>query len=85
MNFITLNLGRRFVCRLFFCLCGLATLAGAFAQSGATGRIVGRVFNPATQTFVRNAEVTIEGTFGQQVVSRDWSWRVGPGWRGFEC
>ncbi|MEO6245283.1 MAG: carboxypeptidase regulatory-like domain-containing protein, partial [Opitutaceae bacterium] len=62
MNFITLLLGRRVLNRLVFWFCGLATLAGASAQSTGTGRIVGRVFNPATQTFVRNAEVTIEGT-----------------------
>jgi iron complex outermembrane receptor protein len=34
----------------------------AFAQSGATGAISGRVFNPATGEYIRNAEVRIEGT-----------------------
>ena len=34
----------------------------ALAQSAATGRIVGRIFNPATQQFVRNAEVSVVGT-----------------------
>lgn len=32
------------------------------AQTGAAGRIVGRIFNPATQEYVRNAEVRVEGT-----------------------
>ncbi len=34
----------------------------ALAQSAATGRVVGRIFNPATQQFVRNAEVSVVGT-----------------------
>jgi iron complex outermembrane recepter protein len=33
----------------------------AFAQP-ATGTITGRIFNPATQEYVRNAEITVEGT-----------------------
>ena len=38
-------------------------LAGvAFAQLIATGRISGRVFNPATQQYVRNAEVRVAGS-----------------------
>ncbi len=33
------------------------------AQSSAgTGTILGRIFNPATQEYVRNAEITVEGT-----------------------
>jgi TonB-dependent receptor len=32
------------------------------AQAPSTGRIVGRVFNPATQEYVRNAEITVDGT-----------------------
>src|SRR5262245_4902214 len=34
----------------------------AFAQIAADGRITGRIFNPATQQYVRNAEVRVEGT-----------------------
>ncbi|MDO8541358.1 MAG: TonB-dependent receptor [Opitutaceae bacterium] len=40
----------------FLCLC-----PAAFSQPAA-GRIAGRVFNPATQEYVRNAEVAVEGT-----------------------
>ena len=41
----------------------VASAAIAAAQTGAaTGAIAGRVFNPATQEFVRNAEVAIAGT-----------------------
>ena len=29
------------------------------AQTAATGRITGRIFNPATQEYVRNAEITV--------------------------
>lgn len=36
--------------------------ATALAQAPATGRISGRIFNPATQQYVRNAEITVEGT-----------------------
>ena len=32
------------------------------AQTAGTGRIVGRVFNPATQEYVRNAEIAVDGT-----------------------
>ena len=32
------------------------------AQSAATGTLSGRVFNPATGEFVRNAEVRVAGT-----------------------
>ena len=34
----------------------------ASAQPAGSSRIVGRIFNPATQEYVRNAEVTVEGT-----------------------
>ena len=50
----------------------LLRIAGAFAvlalpylmlaQSGSTGTITGRVLNPATKEYVRNAEVKVEGT-----------------------
>jgi TonB-dependent receptor len=46
-------------------LCTCATMALpliAAAQSQGTGAIVGRVFNPATGQYIRNAEVTIPGT-----------------------
>ncbi|HUR56086.1 MAG TPA: TonB-dependent receptor [Opitutaceae bacterium] len=42
-------------------LLALATCAAAHAQS-STGTISGRVFNPTTQEFVRNAEVAVPGT-----------------------
>jgi TonB-dependent receptor len=32
------------------------------AQPGASGRVTGRIFNPATQEYVRNAEITVEGS-----------------------
>src|SRR5438093_8872862 len=35
--------------------------ASGFAQTG-TGTIIGRVFNPATQEYFRNAEIAVEGT-----------------------
>ncbi|MSU50416.1 MAG: hypothetical protein EXS37_15255 [Opitutus sp.] len=57
------------------CLC-LATLVAssgvlrftAVAQTAASGTITGRILNPATREYVRNAEVRIEAT-GQSVAS----------------
>jgi len=46
---------------LVFSLVFLALLPAA-AQTGAPGRVSGRVFNPATGEFVRNAEIAVEGT-----------------------
>src|SRR4051794_38248057 len=46
------------------CVLGLLVLALpllAVAQTGA-GSVTGRVYNPATQEYVRNAEVRVQGT-----------------------
>ncbi len=32
------------------------------AQTSATGTVTGRIFNPATQEYVRNAEIAVDGT-----------------------
>ena len=40
----------------------LLVAAVSWAQTAGTGTITGRVFNPATQEYVRNAEVAVEGT-----------------------
>lgn len=45
----------------------------AYAQS--TGTIQGRVFNPATQEYVRNAEVRLEGTNRVEVTGSDGSFQ----------
>ena len=37
-------------------------VASAIGQAPSTGTILGRIFNPATQEYVRNAEVSIDGT-----------------------
>ncbi len=39
----------------------LATVTG-WAQTNAGANITGRVYNPATREYVRNAEIHIEGT-----------------------
>ncbi|MEY2880314.1 MAG: hypothetical protein RLZZ15_2694, partial [Verrucomicrobiota bacterium] len=46
---------------VFGLVLALCTSALAFAQAG-TGIIQGRVFNPATKEYVRNAEIRLEGT-----------------------
>ena len=46
----------------FAALFAAACLPETAAQLPAAGRISGRIFNPATQEYVRNAEVSIEGT-----------------------
>lgn len=38
------------------------TASAALAQSSSSGIITGRIFNPATQQYVRNAEVRVTGT-----------------------
>ena len=43
-------------------LVGLLFSTVAFAADAATGAIQGRVFNPATQEYVRNAEFAVTGT-----------------------
>lgn len=54
----------------FMLLFTTALVSAVSAQSAATGSITGRVFNPATREYIRNAEVRIEGT--QQVaISED--------------
>ncbi len=66
--------------RLFAAVAWLAFPAAAWAQ--ATGTVQGRVFNPATQQYVRNAEVTLEGTNQVAATEGDGSFRflgVAPG------
>ncbi len=36
--------------------------AGASAQTAATGRVTGRIFNPATGEYMRNAEIRLDGS-----------------------
>ncbi len=43
-------------------LLALQMINPAAAQNSGPGRITGRIFNPATGEFVRNAEVVVEGT-----------------------
>jgi iron complex outermembrane receptor protein len=50
------------VSRSLTALALIALASPLLAQSPASGRIVGRIFNPATQEYVRNAEVAVEGT-----------------------
>lgn len=48
---------RRVVVMVLACLGGAALQA----QSPVSGSIQGRVFNPATQEYVRNAEIHVDG------------------------
>jgi len=41
---------------------GWLVVSGLYAQTAATGSIQGRVYNPASQEYVRNAEVRLDGT-----------------------
>jgi TonB-dependent receptor len=49
--------------------------ASLAAQSATTGTIAGRVFNPTTGEYVRNAEVKIEGTTRQMATENDGSFQ----------
>jgi hypothetical protein len=53
--------------RFVFALASLL-FAAARAQAAASGAITGRVFNPATQEYMRNADLTLTagGLFAQQ-------------------
>lgn len=51
-----------FACLACLLALGFSAPVPARAQAPATGRIIGRVFNPATQEYVRRAEVSVEGT-----------------------
>ena len=55
----------RFTLRSLWLACLLplvALLPNVLAQSTSTGRVVGRVFNPSTGEYVRNAEIRVQGT-----------------------
>jgi TonB-dependent receptor len=48
---------------VFYLICGWLLAASLLqAQPAATGTIQGRIYNPATQEYVRNAEVRLDGT-----------------------
>ena len=47
-------------CFAWLLIASLAPLAAA--QTATDGRITGRIFNPATQQYVRNAEIRVQGT-----------------------
>lgn len=48
------------------------------AQGAADGAITGRVFNPVTQEYVRNAEVRLQGTDRLVTTESDGSFRLAP-------
>src|SRR5688500_3825090 len=54
------TLTRQWISLTAFACCWLATALAVNAQS--TGNIQGRVYNPGTQQYVRNAEVRLQGT-----------------------
>jgi len=71
-----------FLRRLVACGCLALFSLVARAQTPATGTVTGRVFNPATQEYVRNAEVRLEGTVQSTVTESDGSFefrQVTPG------
>jgi iron complex outermembrane recepter protein len=66
-----------------FRFCLLATLLGVMcslvslqAQTGGTGTITGRVFNPATGEYVRNAEVRLQGSDRTAATESDGTFRL---------
>ena len=56
------SLRRRWPTFVALALGWFATMVSAFAQAAATGSIQGRVYNPTTKEYVRNAEVRLDGT-----------------------
>src|SRR3954471_14429821 len=55
--------------------CWLASVLSLHAQAASTGTVQGRVFNPTSQTYVRNAEVRLEGTSQVTYTENDGSFR----------
>jgi len=53
----------------------LATVLAAQAQTAASGTIQGRVFNPATKDYIRNAEVRLNGSSQAVYTEADGSFR----------
>ena len=62
--------GARILVGLFI---GLTASFLARAQAPATGTIQGRVYNPASQEYVRNAEVRLDGTANVTFTENDGS------------
>ena len=63
-------------CILACALFGFALAGPAAGQTGGSGTITGRVFNPATGEYVRNAEVRLQGTDKLVATERDGSFRI---------
>src|SRR5258708_2761480 len=53
---------RRFFRLSLAWLLATAVAGTAFSQSSSVGKITGRIFSPATQQYVRNAEIRVSGT-----------------------
>jgi iron complex outermembrane recepter protein len=60
---------------LFIAICGGLFAAFSLQAQSAPGSIQGRVFNPVTQEYVRNAEVRLEGTNQVAFTENDGSFR----------
>jgi iron complex outermembrane recepter protein len=62
--------------RVFFLLLGCASAVSAWSQTATTGAIEGRVFNPLTGEYIRNAEVRVQGSEQLVVTEADGHFRV---------
>ena len=61
VNVSTFRFTPRSIC-LGWLLATVGLLPAVFAQSAPAGRVVGRIFNPGTGEYVRNAEIRVQGT-----------------------
>ena len=61
VNVSTFRFTPRSIC-LGWLLATVGLLSAVFAQSAPAGRVVGRIFNPGTGEYVRNAEIRVQGT-----------------------
>jgi TonB-dependent receptor len=60
------------------CACTVLTPDTARSQTAASGTIVGRIFNPASGEYIRNAQIRVEST-GQTFASEDGgTYRISP-------
>jgi hypothetical protein len=80
MNTLPMNYVLRFVLRALSVVTviaiGVVVHPPALAQSSSTGTITGRVFNPATGEYVRDAEVRLQGTDRLVTTASDGSFQL---------
>src|SRR5688572_20115278 len=74
MNMVT-PLSRLWLKSAALACCWLASVLSLHAQAAGSGSIQGRVFNPVTRDYIRDAEVRLEGSGRTTFTENDGSFR----------